>query len=131
MRARRMAPVTTKATPEEARAAIAGADGVAVPLWWRECEGAAIERRVVQVMEAFGLTRMMDLTDWLAHAGPFRPSHHTTREPGTHARHETTQHTRCVPAMREHRRDHKGTAHRNGERSIRPGKQDVRLRRDV
>ena len=53
MRARRMAPVTTKATPEEAR--------------------AAIERRVVQVMEAFGLTRMMDLTDWIAYAGSFGP----------------------------------------------------------
>ncbi|WP_304857499.1 hypothetical protein [uncultured Alistipes sp.] len=46
---------------------------MAVPLWWRECEGAAIERRVVQVMEAFGLTRMMDLTDWIAYAGSFGP----------------------------------------------------------
>ena len=65
------APATHKATPAEARAAMAalvGSDGVAVPLWWRECEGAAIELRVVQAMGGFGLIRVMDYLDWIEYA---------------------------------------------------------------
>ena len=46
-------------------ARMAGCEGVALPWWWRECDGAAAELRVARAIEATGLLRVREWDGWL------------------------------------------------------------------
>lgn len=46
-------------------ARMAGCEGVALPWWWRECDGVAAELRVARAIEATGLLRVREWDGWL------------------------------------------------------------------